>query len=123
MGLTHITATVQPIDRSGKPIQAKFLVDSGAIDCLLPASLLRQAGVEPQEICAYELASGQVVEYPVGPARIDFMDTTALCKVIFGPEDAEPILGVIALEYAGITIDPTTQRLKRLAVRSLKKAA
>ena len=123
MGLTHVTASVQPIDSSCKPIEARFLVDTGAIDCLLPASLLAQAGIEPQEICAYELANGEVIEYPVGAARIDFMDTMALCKIIFGPEGAEPILGVIALEYAGITIDPTTQRLKRLAVRSLKKVA
>ena len=43
-------------------------------------------------------------------------------KVIFGPEGSEPILGAMALEYAGFTVDPSSQTLKRLAARSLKSA-
>lgn len=41
-------------------------------------------------------------------------------SVIFGPDDAEPILGVTALESAGIVVDPRTQQLKRLPAISLK---
>ena len=40
--------------------------------------------------------------------------------IIFGPDDAEPILGVAALESAGIEVDPRTQRLKRLPATRLK---
>jgi len=46
-----------------------------------------------------------------------------MAKVVFGPEGAEPILGVIAVESAGVAVDPVTNTLKRLSVRSLKKAA
>jgi len=41
-------------------------------------------------------------------------------RVIFGPGEAEPILGATALESVGITIDPATQMLKRLPAIPLK---
>ena len=41
-------------------------------------------------------------------------------RVIFGPDDVEPILGVTALESAGITVDPTNQTLRRLPAIPLK---
>jgi len=40
--------------------------------------------------------------------------------VIFGPDDAEPILGLTALESVGIEADPQNQRLKRLPAVRLK---
>jgi hypothetical protein len=46
----------------------------------------------------------------------DFVGTT----IIFGPDDAEPILGVTALESVGIEVDPQNQRLKRLPAVRLK---
>ena len=41
-------------------------------------------------------------------------------RVIFGPEGIEPILGVTALESAGITVDPATHTLRRLPAIPLK---
>ncbi len=43
-------------------------------------------------------------------------------SVIFGLAGAEPILGVTALESAGIEVDPRTQRLKKLPAIRLKPA-
>ena len=43
--------------------------------------------------------------------------------LLFGPDDAEPLLGVTALESVGITIDPATRTLKRLPAISLKSVA
>jgi len=40
--------------------------------------------------------------------------------VIFGADDAEPILGVTALESVGVEVDPRSQRLKRLPAARLK---
>jgi len=40
--------------------------------------------------------------------------------IIFGADDAEPILGVTALESVGIEVDPRSQRLKRLPAVRLK---
>jgi hypothetical protein len=41
-------------------------------------------------------------------------------RVIFGPDNAEPLLGVTALESVGITIDPATRILKRRPAIPLK---
>ncbi len=41
-------------------------------------------------------------------------------RVIFGPDDVEPILGVTALESVGITVDPANRTLKRLPAIPLK---
>jgi hypothetical protein len=41
--------------------------------------------------------------------------------IIFGPEGSEPILGVLALEGLGISVDPKTRSLKREHARSLKR--
>jgi predicted aspartyl protease len=56
----------------------------------------------------------------VGVARIEFMGDVVGATVIFGEEDCEPILGVAALESAGIEVDPVSQRLKRLPAVRLK---
>ena len=41
-------------------------------------------------------------------------------RVVFGPDDVEPILGVTALESAGIMVDPANQTLRRLPSIPLK---
>jgi predicted aspartyl protease len=123
MGLTYTVGTIGAVGRKETPVEAKFLVDTGAIDCLLSTSLLLQAGIEPEGTALYELADGQTKELRFGWARICFMDTVAITKVVFGPDGAEPILGVMALESAGVTVDPVANTLKRLATRSLKKSS
>jgi clan AA aspartic protease len=122
MGIMHVSATVKPVLPGGSSVTTEFLVDTGAIDCLLPASLLRQAGIEPDRADFYELADGELVELPVAAARIEFMGSHVIAKVVFGPEDTEPLLGAMALEYAGFVVDPSSQTLRRLGTRSLKKA-
>jgi hypothetical protein len=41
--------------------------------------------------------------------QIEFMCEVTAGRVSFGPDDAEPILGVTALQSVGITIDPTAR--------------
>jgi predicted aspartyl protease len=53
-------------------------------------------------------------------ARIEFMGEVVGATVIFGDDDAEPLLGVTALESVGIEVDPQNQRLKRLPTVRLK---
>ena len=127
MGLTYTTATVEAVDRGeppleAPPLEARFLVNTGAIDCLLGGSLLHQPGIEPEGTDVYELADGETKEMSYGWARITFLSTVAIVKVIFGPDGVEPILGVIALESAGVAVDPVTRTLKRAVTRHLKKA-
>jgi clan AA aspartic protease len=120
MGLIHVTTTLRPLPKSRKKYEADFLVDTGATDSLAPANKLKKAGIKPIGRMTYELADGQTVEYDFGLAVIEFMGEITSGRVIFGPDDAEPLLGVTALESVGILVDPTSQRLKRLPAIPLK---
>ena len=120
MGLTYVTAQMRSLSRKGKPYEAQCLVDTGAIDCLAPADRLRAAGIKPEGKAVYELANGEPIEYEYGFARITFVGSETVTQVIFGPPGVEPILGAVALENAGITVDPTTKTLKRLPAKPLK---
>jgi clan AA aspartic protease len=120
MGLTHVTTVLKPLNGGRLSCRAEFLVDTGATDCLGPAADLRRLKVKPVGKMAYELADGTVREYPFGLVRIEFMGEVTAGRVIFGPDDAEPILGATALESVGITIDPANRTLKRLPAIPLK---
>ena len=120
MGLIYVPVTLREFKKSRKKYEAKFLVDTGATDSLVPAKALRKIGVEPMGEMSYELADGTVVDFPFAVMHIEFMGEITGGRVIFGPDDAEPLLGVTALESVGMTVDPTNQRLKRLPAISLK---
>jgi predicted aspartyl protease len=94
-------------------------VDTGATDSLAPAAELNKVGIRAVGKTAYELA-GVVEEYEFGLAEISFMGEITAGRLIFGPDNAKPILGVTALESVGITIDPATRTLKRLPAIPLK---
>lgn len=120
MGLIHVTVTLRAGQRSRKKYEADFLVDTGATDSLAPERELRKAGIVPRGSMVYELADGSNVEYQFGLAEIEFMGELTSGRIIFGPDNAEPLLGVTALESVGITIDPASRRLKRLPAVPLK---
>jgi clan AA aspartic protease len=120
MGLIYVPVTLRESKKSRKKYQAKFLVDSGATDTLAPAKDLKKAGIEPVGKMTYELADGSPVEYSYGLAVIEFMGELTAGRVIFGPDDAEPLLGATALESTGMVVDPRNERLKRLPTVSLK---
>jgi clan AA aspartic protease len=120
MGLTHVTVRLRTFAVRNGAYEADFLVDTGATDSLAPAAELRKAGIQPVGKRAYELANGRVEEYEFGLAEISFMGETTAGRIIFGPDNVEPILGVTALESVGITIDPATRTLKRLPAIPLK---
>lgn len=118
MGFIHIPVSVKAPGRSPDHYDALFLIDTGAIDSMAPSDELRRAGIEPVGRKTYELADGTRHEYQFGLAQIEFMGEITAGRIIFGPEGIEPFLGVTALEAAGVTIDPSTQTLKKLpAVR------
>lgn len=120
MGIMHVTTTITDLSSTGQPYQADFLVDTGALDCTAPADRLRAAGIKPEGKAVYELADGQPVEYEYGFARVSFFGSETVAQVIFGPLDCEPILGVVAMENTGVTVDPVTRTLRRLHARPLK---
>lgn len=120
MGLTYVTTEISNLAATGTPFTAEFLVDSGAVDSMAPASKLRAAGIPVEGNRIYELADGSIREYQVGYARVRFMGDQTVAPIIFGPEECEPLLGVVVLETTGIMIDPRTKTLKRMPAIPLK---
>ncbi|HET8671296.1 MAG TPA: aspartyl protease family protein [Candidatus Saccharimonadales bacterium] len=119
MGLTRVAVKLLNSD-SHETYNANFLVDTGCMDTMAPASDLKKIGIQPVGKDVYELASGEFVEWEYGIAQLTFMGEIIGTRIIFGPEGSEPLLGVVALESAGFIVDPKNQVLRKLRVRPLK---
>ncbi len=123
MGATHVLVTVKnPGDRS-RSWRGRFLVDTGAIASVIPGSVLRGIGIEPETVRQYELADGAVRNFGVGIGALDILGEIVGTTVVFGTDDAEPLLGCTALESAGFEVDPRSQSLRKLPAVRLKAAS
>jgi clan AA aspartic protease len=119
MGAIHVKVNLSYPGTSGDYEQL-FLVDTGATDSMAPGDELIAVGFKAKGKMTYELANGQSVEYDFTTADITFMGDTTAGRVIMGPKNTEPILGVTALESTGIVVDPKNGKLKRLPTVALK---
>ncbi len=120
MGATHVNVTIRNPARPNRRWAGDFLVDTGAIDSLVPASELAAIGLEPKSQRVYETADGREITMDVTSADIEVMGEFTAGLIIFGEEGVEPLLGVTALESVGIEVDPQNQRLKKLPSVRLK---
>lgn len=120
MGATHVTVRITNPAEPDRFWEGLFLVDTGATDSLVPRPHLEAIGLEPKGRRGYQLADGSDLVLDVTTADIEFMGEIVGGTIIFGEADAEPLLGVTALESVGIEVDPLNQRLKRLPAVRLK---
>src|SRR5262245_8460048 len=114
MGTTRVAVTLRNLGARTTVVRGDFVVDTGATDCVVPASVLARAGVVPVDRMTYELADGSLRDYDVGVVQIEFMGAVTAGRVVFGAEDVEPILGVTALESVGVVVDPVRRELRRV---------
>src|SRR4030081_27967 len=93
--LGHIYAeiTVRPLAGSTKSRTGTALVDTGATDTFLPASVLRKLGIEPSARRSYELADGTEQELPIGFGVIEVEGLVAGATLVFFGDKEEPLLG------------------------------
>lgn len=94
----------------GTPIYVDATVDTGAAYTVIPADLLRRAGIEPYGHETFEIADGRKVEMPVGEARITIGDKGRVSPVVFGDSERY-LLGAITLQTLGLIPDTTNHRL------------
>ena len=126
MGATHVTVTIRNPADPERHWTGRFLVDTGAFDSLVPRPHLEAIGLDPLATEQYVLADGSPVEMSTTVGRIEFMGKIVGGTLVFGDADAEPLLGVTALESGGFEVDPRTQRLKKLPavlLKGLRRAA
>ena len=120
MGATHVTVTIRNPADPDKSWEELFLVDTGATDSLVPRPHLESIGLKPKGQRVYELADGREIKMDITTADIEFMGEIVGGTILFGEANAEPLLGVTALESVGIEVDPSNQRLKRRPAVRLK---
>ena len=120
MGAVHVTVTIRNPAEPSRSWEGLFLATTGATDSLVPRSRLEAIGLESKGLRVYETGDGRNVEMDVTTADIEFMGDFTAGRIIMGDDDAEPLLGVTALESAGIEVDPVNQRLKKLPALRLK---
>lgn len=121
MGLVHTAVTIRnPADLT-RSWTGSFLVDTGAIDTLVPRPQLEAIGLAPRRQRTYETADGRRIKMDVTAGEIEVLGELTAGLIIFGEADAEPLLGVTALESAGIEVDPLNQQLKKLPSVRLKE--
>ena len=120
MGATHVTVNVTNPGDHSREWSGLFLVDTGATDSLIPKKHLDEIGVVPDGERRYILADGSEVRLDIAVARLEILGEIVGTTVMFGDDDAEPLLGVTALESLGIEVDPLNQRLRRLPAVRLK---
>ncbi len=120
MGATYVTATIRNPAEPHRTWRGLFLVDTGATDSLVPSTCLEAIGLQPKGQRVYGLADGSEVTMDISTADIEFMGEIVGATIVIGDDDAEPLLGLTALESVGIEVDPRNQQLKRLPSVRLK---
>lgn len=111
MGETHVGVTIRNPAERDRCWQGRFLVDTGATDCQVPRRHLESIGLRPKDSRDYILADGRASSVEVTTADIEFMGRIVGGTVIFGEDEAEPLLGLTALESGGFAVDPIDGRL------------
>ena len=123
MGATHVIVTIWNPAEPDRSWEELFLVDTGVTDSLVPRPHLEAIGLKPEGQRTCELPDGREVKVDITVGQIEFMGEFVGGTIRLGDADAEPILGATALASAGIEVDPTTQRFKRLPAVRLKRFA
>ncbi len=114
MGVILANVTISnPADRTRR-WEGEFLIDTGAIDTVVPGRHLRAIGIQVLDTRRYAMADGRVSELDVGVATVEFMGGPAGVTVVFADDNVRPLLGATAMESLGIEIDMSTEQLRRL---------
>ena len=114
MGETHITALIRNPADPDKVWGGLFLVDTGAIDCVVSRPDLESIGLRAEGQRVYTLANGSEVTMDITGARMEFMGEVVWVIVVIAEAGTEPLLGVTTLESAGIEVDRRNERVRKL---------
>ena len=120
MGTTQVTVAIRNPAEPDRVWEGLFIVDTGAVDSLVPRQHLESIGLSPKGQRIHGLADGSEIRLDVTTGDIEFMGEIVGGTIVFGEEDAEPLLGVTALESVGIEVDPHNQTLRRLPSTRLR---
>ena len=117
MGATYVNVTVRHPAQPERAWEGKFLADTGASHSIVPRRQLEAVGVMPRGRRVFEMADGRLIEFELGQAVLSFMGEDSPGPVLFGADDAEPVLGLITMQEVGVKVDPVNHCLERSMLR------
>lgn len=112
MGLTVLNVQVGNPSEPDKLETLEFLVDSGAIYSVVPASVLQKLGIKPLVAEEFHLANGEIIRRQKGGAVFKYGERIGVADVIFGEPGDSLLLGAFTLEALGLSLDPLRRELK-----------
>ncbi|MEP0847211.1 MAG: aspartyl protease [Phycisphaerae bacterium] len=111
MGLTFVRIEVRKSREFERAEFVEFLVDSGAVDSLVPGALLEKRGCKSYWQQEFVVSDGTKVARRVGDAYFEYQGVGGPAPVIFGERGDEPLLGVTTLESLGLVFNPFNRTL------------
>ena len=87
------------------------LVDTGASYSLFPRSMLERLGIVPIGKRGFEQADGSVIKRDIGRALLVINEEEDVQRVIFGDDDAEPLIGAGTLQGFLLLVDSVAEEL------------
>ena len=114
MGLTYLEVQVAgpATPEDSEPVE--FLMDSGAVHSVVPASILERLGIKPLDEQVFRLADGTKVVRRKGGAVFRYGERVGVADVIFGEGGDSNLMGATTLESLGLVLDPLRRELKPL---------
>ena len=94
-----------------KSLEIEAMVDTGVIYTVAPSHLLNELDISPIDKITLILHDGRPVERDLGRARATINGRSIPTLVVFGPDDARPLLGAYTLEGLRLAVDPTHGRV------------
>ena len=111
MGLFNVEVSISNFERQERRITLDALVNENRIFSILPLSMLRDLEVTPSGQQNIRFADGVVRSMNIGLVRVQIDDREAPTQVMFGEEDAQPLLGRLTLNGLMLVVDPVEERL------------
>ena len=122
MGETCVDVVVRNPARPETTWKSAFLVDTGSIDCLAPSGQLEAIGLMPRGQRTYSLADGSEITMQITVAELELAGETIGVTIVMAGDDTEPLLGLTAMESAGLAVDPNNRELFKRPSINLKES-
>ena len=106
------TFSVDFVIRNGSQTRTlNGVVDMGASYTVIPAQILDELGVEPEETLLFSFADGSKQELPIAWTEMELQGRRKHVYVVFGPDSRKILLGAMALETFALAADAKYRRL------------
>lgn len=114
MGTTQVTVAIRNPAEPDRVWEGLFIVDTGAVDSLVPRQHLESIGLAPKGQRIYGLADGTERRVDITTAEVHVMGEITGGTMRFGDTDADPVLGLTILQSAGLEVDADNGTIRRL---------